>query len=156
VANATPGSDGLAIRDSNIIGIEANKTGIYALEKADLFNLMVIPPPEREVDVLQGTYETSRVYCSKRRAMLIANAPFTSVALAVTGETTAGGGTLLTRDKNAAVYFPWILAPDPLKENRVEQFAPSGAVAGAYARTDTDRGVWKAPAGRDATLVGVK
>ena len=87
VANATPGRDGLAINNSNVVGIEASKTGIYALEKADLFNLMVIPPLQREVDVAQGTYETARVYCSKRRAMLIADAPitFTKVSDAVMG-----------------------------------------------------------------------
>ena len=32
---------------------------------------------------------------------------------------------------------------------------PSGAVAGIFARTDASRGVWKAPAGLDATLIGV-
>jgi len=37
----------------------------------------------------------------------------------------------------------------------MEEFAPCGAVAGVFARTDTQRGVWKAPAGLDATLVGV-
>jgi phage tail sheath protein FI len=31
----------------------------------------------------------------------------------------------------------------------------SGAIAGLYARTDTTRGVWKAPAGTDAALRGV-
>ena len=33
--------------------------------------------------------------------------------------------------------------------------APSGTLAGLYARTDATRGVWKAPAGTDATLNGV-
>jgi phage tail sheath protein FI len=33
--------------------------------------------------------------------------------------------------------------------------APSGTLAGVYARTDATRGVWKAPAGTDATLNGV-
>jgi phage tail sheath protein FI len=37
----------------------------------------------------------------------------------------------------------------------METFAPCGAVAGVIARTDATRGVWKAPAGLDATLVGV-
>jgi hypothetical protein len=37
----------------------------------------------------------------------------------------------------------------------MEDFVPCGAVAGIFARTDTNRGVWKAPAGLDATLVGV-
>jgi hypothetical protein len=34
-------------------------------------------------------------------------------------------------------------------------FAPAGAVAGVIARTDAQRGVWKAPAGIEATLIGV-
>jgi phage tail sheath protein FI len=34
-------------------------------------------------------------------------------------------------------------------------FVPSGAVAGIFARTDAQRGVWKAPAGQDASFVGV-
>jgi phage tail sheath protein FI len=38
---------------------------------------------------------------------------------------------------------------------RLEDFAPGGAVAGVYARTDVQRGVWKAPAGLDASLSGV-
>jgi phage tail sheath protein FI len=156
VANATPGSDGIDIDDTNVLGLVANKTGIYALELADLFNLMVIPPLRREAgDVQQNTYENARIYCSKRRAMLIADAPFTTVLHAVDGETT-GPGTLASRDRNAAIFFPRIRVADPLKENRLETFAPSGAIAGIFARTDTDRGVWKAPAGRDATLAGVK
>ena len=56
---------------------------------------------------------------------------------------------------NAALYFPRIQLADPLRENRLGTFAPGGAVAGVYARTDTARGVWKAPAGLDASLVGV-
>jgi hypothetical protein len=42
-----------------------------------------------------------------------------------------------------------------LQENRAEEFPPCGFIAGLYARTDTDRGVWKAPAGTDASLTGV-
>ena len=37
----------------------------------------------------------------------------------------------------AAAYYPWLGADAP----------PSGFVAGMYARTDLDEGVWKAPAG---------
>ena len=62
---------------------------------------------------------------------------------------------MVNRTNSAAIYFPRVLAADPLKEFRQETFAPSGAVAGVIARTDTDRGVWKAPAGLEATLVGV-
>jgi uncharacterized protein len=53
-----------------------------------------------------------------------------------------------TGSANAAVFFPRLLVdgfPVP----------PSGAVAGLYARTDRTRGVWTAPAGPEATLLGV-
>jgi len=60
------------------------------------------------------------------------------------------------RDENAALYFPRVRMSDPLQENRLATFAPCGAVAGIFARTDAQRGVWKAPAGQDATLLGVR
>ena len=44
-----------------------------------------------------------------------------------------------------AVYYPWIQIFD-LKTNRPEMIPPSGSVVGLYARTDIERGVWKAPA----------
>src|SRR5690606_17472540 len=43
---------------------------------------------------------------------------------------------------------------DPLNENRPREVAASGTVAGVYARTDATRGVWKAPAGTEASLRG--
>jgi phage tail sheath protein FI len=46
--------------------------------------------------------------------------------------------------------------PDPLNDFTLRTFAPSGVVAGVYARTDGARGVWKAPAGVEATLTGVQ
>jgi phage tail sheath protein FI len=60
----------------------------------------------------------------------------------------------VTRHENAVLYFPRIRARDPQQDNRVGTFAPCGAVAGVMARTDGQRGVWKAPAGIEATLIG--
>jgi len=44
---------------------------------------------------------------------------------------------------------------NPLQEGRLAEFAPCGVIAGIISRTDANRGVWKAPAGLDATLKGV-
>lgn len=44
----------------------------------------------------------------------------------------------------AAVYYPWLKV-----DGVTEAVPPSGAVAGAYARVDRQRGVWKAPANVD-------
>ncbi len=53
------------------------------------------------------------------------------------------------------MFFPRLNFSNPLHDNRIEPFAPGGAVAGVMARTDANRGVWKSPAGLDATLSGV-
>jgi hypothetical protein len=65
---------------------------------------------------------------------------------------TAGVGTT---SKNGALYFPRLRQRNILRDNQFEYFAPCGAVAGIFARTDTQRGVWKAPAGLDAVLNNV-
>jgi phage tail sheath protein FI len=47
--------------------------------------------------------------------------------------------------KYAALYYPWIAVPDPQTGARKE-VPPGGHVLGVYARTDSERGVFKAPA----------
>jgi len=122
--------------------------GAFLLDRIDLFNLLCVPG-ETDADTLS----TLEGFCRKRRAFLIAdsaqNATFTSL---INGPNTdiTGADSI-----NAALYFPWINAPDPLQENRPGEFPPCGFVAGLYARTDATRGVWKAPAGTEASLTGV-
>ncbi|MFL6725158.1 MAG: phage tail sheath subtilisin-like domain-containing protein, partial [Sphingomicrobium sp.] len=56
----------------------------------------------------------------------------------------------------AALYYPWVTisnptaATDPLQPRQID-VPPSGAVCGIYARTDVNRGVWKAPANETVT-----
>ncbi len=46
----------------------------------------------------------------------------------------------------AALYFPWVLAPDPLQlQSLVRATPPSGQLAGIYARNDQASGVQRAP-----------
>lgn len=61
----------------------------------------------------------------------------------------------LERNPNAAIFFPRIKVADPKEEYRLREFVPCGAVAGVIARTDSQRGIWKSPAGIEATLAGV-
>jgi phage tail sheath protein FI len=60
------------------------------------------------------------------------------------------------RNRNVSTYFPRIDIADPLNAFRLRPTAVSGTIAGLYARTDTARGVWKAPAGTEAALTGVQ
>ncbi len=61
---------------------------------------------------------------------------------------------LPTVSKNAAMFYPWVRVTDPtgVGKNPTRFVAPSGHMAGVFARTDINRGVWKAPAGVDATI----
>ncbi len=46
---------------------------------------------------------------------------------------------------HAAFYYPWVYTAD-LQSGARRLVPPSGLVLGLYARTDSERGVWKAPA----------
>ncbi len=153
---ATPdsGTNGAAIDQNSFTGPgkATAKEGLFALEKADLFNLLCIPPYKDDGNIDSVLVGHAADYCEKKRAMLIVNpvAAWDTVA-----EVIAGLPSIGTSSKNAALFFPRLREPNPLRDNKFEDFVPCGAVAGIFARTDAQRGVWKAPAGLDATLVGV-
>lgn len=54
----------------------------------------------------------------------------------------------LAGQKNGALYYPWLLVPGLAKGEYVS-VPPSGHVAGVYARTDRNTGVFKAPANEE-------
>ncbi len=113
----------------------------------------MIPPFSPTTDVDKSLWSTAAAYCQKRRALLLVDSP--STWLNKDRARNNLDSDIGLTDKNAAIFFPRLRLPNPLKGNQVETFAAAGAVAGVMARTDSERGVWKAPAGLDATLRGV-
>ena len=164
-ASSTPfenGGDGNALTDAQIssAALETSKQGLWALEKADLFNLLCIPPltPNAGGNIGAQTRSAAAAYCTARRALYIVDPldSWNEVADLVdpaTGLDSPDWG--LARSENAALYFPRVRLPDPLQDGRLADFAPCGSVAGVIARTDAARGIWKSPAGIEATLSGV-
>ena len=162
---ATPGSgsDGSDLETGQYIGVGSteHKTGIYALLKTDLFNLLCIPPAKRDHDTDPKIYGEAMELCVKRRAMLIVDPPnawgsssATAAANAIKGLDDLGLKGPSAR--NAALYFPRVLQADSERDGQTETFVPSGIIAGVMSRTDATRGVWKAPAGIDASLNGIQ
>jgi hypothetical protein len=143
----------LDINDFTGPGKQEAKQGLYALRQADLFNLLCIPPYLPSGDIDSSLIDQAIQYCEKRRAMFLIDprSTWTDKDKAKSGVEAEVGAA----SKNAAIFFPRLRQPNPLRDNQVEDFTPCGAVAGLFARTDTARGVWKAPAGLEATLVGV-
>ena len=155
-------SDGLHLTPpiSSLRTGRQRRRACYALEKADLFNLLCLPRTGRDgikSTSTQPGLPAAAAYCEKRRAMLLVDPP-ERLGQQGKGASTRHGlrDTYLgIPSKNAALFFPRLTQPNPLARQPDREFVPCGAVAGIFARTDTQRGVWKAPAGLEATLVGV-
>lgn len=156
---STGATDGAAVSAAQIsaAGLRASKRGLYALDKVDLFNLLCIPPFSPSADVDKTSWDLAVGYASQRRAMVLVDPPYHSAGWTSAASVTASNAitNVAARSANAALFFPRITAANPLKENRPEAYAPCGAVAGVIARTDSARGVWKSPAGLEATLNNV-
>ncbi|MCI5157156.1 MAG: phage tail sheath family protein, partial [Candidatus Electrothrix sp. AUS1_2] len=155
------GDDGKALTTNEYttgLNLRKDKKGLFALENVDLFNLLCIPPDTETNNVDATLIDTAAAYCEKRRAMLIVDphSDWTNKTKVLKhDEPNRLDQYIITRSKNAALFFPRLKQSNPLNDNRMEEFVPCGAVAGIMARTDTERGVWKSPAGLDATLRGV-
>jgi phage tail sheath protein FI len=141
-------------------GVRAAKTGLYALESVDLFNILCIPDAAAMAAAdMRALYAEAEIYCEERRSMLLVDVPPPPpVPPANRLETIQAwlSDNEMLRHPNAAVYFPRTRVSDPLARGRMRSIAASGTIAGLYARTDTQRGVWKAPAGTEARLRNVQ
>jgi uncharacterized protein len=142
-------------------GSQAEKTGMFALEGADLFNLLCIPPDTRDGNTDKGVYGTAMKYCVDRRAFLIVDPPSTwkdanSITKSNNKALTDDLGLTGDAARNAALFFPRVIEADPLRDGQTDTMVPCGIMAGVMARTDAQRGVWKAPAGIDAALNGTQ
>jgi Bacteriophage tail sheath protein len=129
-------------------------TGVFqqdsSLDKLSIFNLLLIP------GVADTTiWSEALAFCERKLAFVIMDPPI---------QDTADGfgqnlpmiyndfqGSIIPKSTNGALYFPYLNCGDPLSGNTFP-LPPSGSVAGLYATTDNDRGVWKAPAGLQAVV----
>jgi hypothetical protein len=116
------------------------------VDRIDLFNILCVPGLTDAT-----TIQTLQTRCRERRAfMIVDSAENETVANAPNALANLTG----TDSINSAFYFPWVRAADPLQQGAITSFPPCGFVAGIYARTDSTRGVWKAPAGIEASTTG--
>jgi phage tail sheath protein FI len=142
--------DGGEITDADLV------ESLPALDKADLFNLLCIPPLKRSGgDVGKQTWDAAIAYAESRRAFVIVDPAERWTTAGDVLDAGTGVTSVVTPADSAAVYFPRILANDPLNAGQLDSFAPGGAIAGIFANTDAQGGVWKAPAGIEAVMQGV-
>ena len=121
--------------------------GFHALEEVELFNLLCLP------GVADGeVLSAAEAYCRERGALLLADAPVRAETPTQLLAALAGGGW--PRSSHAAIFHPWTYVEGG--DGKRHLAPPCGAIAGLLARTDAERGVWKAPAGSHARLERVR
>jgi phage tail sheath protein FI len=127
------------------------------LDKLAIFNLMNLPGVTNN-----GALSNAVAFCERKLAFLLIDPLQTSAA-----DNQGGPGTTPIEDivegnspqhpappleKNAALYFPYLQGSDPVSGGTIE-IPPGGTVAGIMSRIDLSRGVWKAPAGYETTII---
>ncbi len=120
-----------------------------ALDKIPIFNLLVIPGISDN-----GIWSAALAFCERKQAFAILDPPKQAAADSSSSSLPLIADlmdSVVPKSQNGALYFPYLLSNDPLTGRTIE-LPPSGFVAGIYARTDLNRGVWKAPAGLETTI----
>jgi phage tail sheath protein FI len=158
IVRVVPSNHLLTDADLSAPELRPEHRGIWALEHGGRFNLLCVPPFGFDSDIGAATRASAAALATACRAFFVVDPlrdwrePADLADPAIGLESTRWG---LERSPNAACYFPRVRMPDPLQNGEPAEFMPCGLVAGIYARTDRERGVWKTPAGVDATLPGV-
>ncbi|PZV10026.1 MAG: phage tail protein [Leptolyngbya sp.] len=154
--SSPPASFTTTFNETDFLGVFQQDS---SLDKVSIFNLLVLPGV-----VDNSIWSAALAFCERKQAFLILDPP--GQAVADRTSVPSGGsdddflmGNLMTKTSspipkstNGAIYFPYLKSTNPLTGNPIE-LPPSGFVAGIYARTDLNRGVWKAPAGLETTLL---
>jgi len=128
--------------------------GIYELERIapNIFNLLCIPAAASLTpNSMKSVLAAAAALCEEKRAFLLVDIPEDVNTIAKMTDWV--NGDVKPQSDHASVYFPRLQIPDLLNSNELRSVGASGTMAGIYARTDAERGVWKAPAGIEAGLV---
>jgi hypothetical protein len=143
--------------------------GVGALDRIEpyIFNLLCLPAAVNlvaggapDAAGIAAVYASAAQFCATKRAFLLVDIPPTITGVTGANSSMTNWMTSLELngfdpDANSAIYFPRIQMPDPLNQGRPRNLGASGTLAGIYATTDVNRGVWKSPAGIEAGLSGV-
>jgi len=134
---------------AHVVRVEANG---YAAGLATLgnFNLLILPDAPYLPDGGLTLYREAAASCADRLAFLLVDQPVAANGVDAIATWDIGNALGPQLRRSAALSFPRLIDTDGA------DLPASGSIAGLIARTDVERGVWKAAAGTDATLRNVK
>ncbi|MGB5055514.1 MAG: phage tail sheath C-terminal domain-containing protein, partial [Nitrospirales bacterium] len=146
------------IGTGQIKGVAPFLQGLSLLDRIGSFNILFIPQTEQLPDTHAiKVMQAAIALVAKHRAMYVLDVPQRDAPRqTVRALTTWFNQQSGVRHPNVAMYVPRVQVPPSLKKAFLHTIPVSGAMAGVIARTDQQRGVWKAPAGTAAILHGVQ
>ena len=154
------GDDGAEVTANEVVP-DTGANGIYALGSLlfPRFNILCLPglvcgdDPEPPHDNQKLSVVLD--YCKEEHAFLVVDSPVGGFPSLPTSPPSLG--SLAALGEHGAVYYPrlQVVETAPGGVRKTLDLPACGAVAGVFARTDSERGIWKAPAGREAGIVGI-
>ncbi len=132
---AQAGSDGVELSNYDLVGSRADRTGLFALEQVDGFDILYLPPPGKGRDTGPAAILAAEMYCRERGAMLIVDplAGWDDADAAVDGVRELG-----YRSPNMLGYFPRMVERGSDDDRPV-----GGAIAGLLCKQDRTYGPWQ-------------
>ena len=136
VSHVQAGTDGTELSDYDLVGSRKHRSGLFALEQVDNFDILYLPPPGKGIDTGPAAILAAELYCRERRAMLVVDPrnQWTSAEEAVRGVRDLGYAS-----PNMLGYFPRML------KRRSDDIArpAGGAIAGLLCKQDRTYGPWQ-------------
>ncbi len=162
-SNGGVSKDGIAVRlpantgdDVQLVG---GTNGTFPLNESDYdthlslldnktdFSLLAVPDMNTQI-----MFDNGVAYCEGRELQDVFYIGSTPQDKKDPDDAEQFRDSLTNPNSYGALYFPWIRAQD--FSGNLTELPPAGYMAGLYARIDARRGVWKAPAGTEASLSG--
>lgn len=135
IDHAQAGTDGSELSDYDLIGSRRERSGLFALEVVEHFDMLYLPPPGKGIDTGPAAILAAELYCRERGAMLIVDprAEWQTPAEAARGVRDLGYAS-----SNMLGYFPRV------RERRSEDIArpAGGALAALLCKLDRTCGPW--------------
>lgn len=142
--------------DGDVAQLENYEDAFQQLEeRVDIFNIMILPKSAQDTgkpSIRAGVWGPASSFCRDQLAVLLVDAePVQNTPQGVRDGLQALRTGVVT--DHAAAFWPRVTITS---QGLTRAIDPSGSMAGVMARIDGSRGVWKAPAGVEANVFGVR
>lgn len=130
------GTDGTELSDYDLVGSRKRRTGLFALEQIENFDVLYLPPPGKGIDAGPAAILAAELYCRERNAMLLIDPRGEWITAA---DALRGVGDLGYASPSMLAYFP------RMRERGNDDIARpiGGAIAGLLCKLDRTYGPWQ-------------